>query len=297
MIWRCPKCELPLYDAERSVCCDNNHRYDRAKQGYTYLLLANQKNSRNPGDNDEMIQARRRFLRAGYYQPLVDDLLSIVKTYSHSAVDKRLTALDLGCGEGYYLEEVGQYIAANVPHSSLQCFGVDVSKDAVKKAASSAKQLLHNQKALDRPWVFDYTVASTYHLPVIDSAVDIALNVFAPVAVNEVIRVLADKGIFIRVQPAEHHLDALKQAIYGEAKLHTLHEIEPEFALLERKHCSFAIDLPTAEAIADLLAMTPLHWHGEREAKQALIEKGTLSLQAAFDVQVLTAAAPTEWVL
>jgi 23S rRNA (guanine745-N1)-methyltransferase len=41
-------------------------------------LLVQQKKSKVPGDNDEMVKARREFLQAGYYQPLSPDLKEYV---------------------------------------------------------------------------------------------------------------------------------------------------------------------------------------------------------------------------
>ena len=45
--------------------CGNGHSFDRAKQGYCNFLLANQKNSREPGDSVEMVDARRAFFKSG----------------------------------------------------------------------------------------------------------------------------------------------------------------------------------------------------------------------------------------
>ncbi|MBU2428098.1 MAG: 23S rRNA (guanine(745)-N(1))-methyltransferase, partial [Gammaproteobacteria bacterium] len=52
--------------------CANRHQFDRAKEGYVNLLPVQQKKTLDPGDSADMIQARRRFLEAGFYQPLSD---------------------------------------------------------------------------------------------------------------------------------------------------------------------------------------------------------------------------------
>ena len=52
--------------------CPSGHCYDRAAAGYLHLLPANRMNSRLPGDNKEMVAARRAFLEAGYYAVFSD---------------------------------------------------------------------------------------------------------------------------------------------------------------------------------------------------------------------------------
>ena len=57
----CPICQAPLSAVENGVGCPANHRFDRARQGYLNLLPVQHKNSRDPGDNQAMVEARRRF--------------------------------------------------------------------------------------------------------------------------------------------------------------------------------------------------------------------------------------------
>ena len=52
------------------LACSNRHSFDRARQGYYNLLPVQHKNSRDPGDNQAMVEARRRFLDGGHYAPL-----------------------------------------------------------------------------------------------------------------------------------------------------------------------------------------------------------------------------------
>jgi len=73
---KCPSCEQVLRLAGNSWHCDNGHQFDRAKRGYTNLLLAQQRRSRSPGDDKAMVQARTAFLELGRYQPLADALLA-----------------------------------------------------------------------------------------------------------------------------------------------------------------------------------------------------------------------------
>ena len=56
-----------------------NHSFDVAREGYLNLHLAQHKRSKNPGDSDQMMRSRQRFLNGGYYQTLADGIISGVK--------------------------------------------------------------------------------------------------------------------------------------------------------------------------------------------------------------------------
>lgn len=127
MSYSCPLCHAPLSRRDNSYICPLRHQFDLAKEGYVNLLPVQFKRSRDPGDSAEMMQARRAFLDAGHYQPLRDaisDFLSV-------AAPERL--LDIGCGEGYYTHA----FAAIAAH----CWGLDVSKSAIRAAARRYPQV------------------------------------------------------------------------------------------------------------------------------------------------------------
>jgi len=295
-VWSCPLCREPLLVSQKCLSCENGHSFDRARQGHVNLLLANQKNSRNPGDNESMVMARREFLRAGYYQPLVEALCHQLATLNHTK-NSDINVLDLGCGEGFYLERLVSalygtaWLTNTQVDGGLYCWGVDVSKLAVRKAMSSAKTgVLTSINTSGRPARvhFDYAVASNYRLPVRDNCIDIALNIFAPVSPEEVQRVLSPGGIFVRVLPAKRHLYQLKALLYEQVRLHESPVIETGWKLMDKSEVNFPVRLTSSQGIEQLLGMTPLSWHGKREAKQALIAKGRLELEACFEIQLLT---------
>ncbi|GAL20234.1 ribosomal RNA large subunit methyltransferase A [Vibrio maritimus] len=62
MSYQCPLCQQPLTLDDRSYRCSNNHQFDKAKEGYVNLMPVQHKRSKDPGDNKEMMQARRTFL-------------------------------------------------------------------------------------------------------------------------------------------------------------------------------------------------------------------------------------------
>ena len=99
MFYLCPLCYRPLAKKDRSFICEKHHQFDIAKEGYVNLLPVQHKSSKDPGDNGEMMQARRAFLQQGYYQPMRDKINRLLEQYltsSHAFI------LDIGCGEGYY---------------------------------------------------------------------------------------------------------------------------------------------------------------------------------------------------
>ena len=68
----CPKCKAPLTVSGGSLRCPDGHCYDISSGGYVNLLLSNMMNSKLPGDNKLMVNARRAFLNKGFYRPLAD---------------------------------------------------------------------------------------------------------------------------------------------------------------------------------------------------------------------------------
>ncbi|MDD4905988.1 MAG: 23S rRNA (guanine(745)-N(1))-methyltransferase, partial [Methylobacter tundripaludum] len=74
----CPLCATSLQLIQKSYVCENNHHFDLAKEGYLNLLPVQHKRSVEPGDNKQMMQARREFLEAGYYEPMAKALAMMV---------------------------------------------------------------------------------------------------------------------------------------------------------------------------------------------------------------------------
>lgn len=69
MPYICPICSAPLTLCDKSWVCPQRHQFDNAKEGYVNLLPVQKKKTKDPGDNKEMMIARREFLNKGFYQP------------------------------------------------------------------------------------------------------------------------------------------------------------------------------------------------------------------------------------
>ncbi len=265
MIWSCPVCSAHLVKQDRSWRCDQGHSFDCAKEGYVNLLLANQKRTAEPGDTREMMIHRRAFLEAGAFLPLSKALNQVIQSLQPK------TLLDCGCGEGYYLQ---QYLKTINTESELTVFGLDISKEAVRMASKTLREHVN------------FSVASSFHLPVMDASVDLLLRVFAPGDIAEVQRVLTPEGTFVLVVPGANHLFSLKEALYQTPKVHELPPVPEGFVCEREVPVGFDLHLEDNESIRHLLAMTPFVWKGDRKAKEALEKLTRFSTRAEFMIRV-----------
>jgi len=182
---KCPACASELVLKNKSYICENKHLYDVAKHGYINLLLANKKNTKTPGDNQEMIRSRSAFLNKGYYQSLSDAVNKSISLINENNQAKKI--LDIGCAEGYYVNQLKQSFCVNSKHLLS---GIDISKYAIQVAA---------KRKMDANLV----VANIYDLPFFDQEFDIVYSIFAPIDIDEINRVLCDNGTLIIVGPGE----------------------------------------------------------------------------------------------
>jgi len=169
----CPYCQNQLLaKSNKNYACELNHSFDVSKEGYINLLPVNQKKSKSPGDNEMMISARRNFLELGFYDPLIEHIIKIIKE-DFTFNNNHFIALDAGCGEGYYSEKVMN----NIPGMTSQIVGTDISKYAVKNAAKKYKDNF-------------YFVSSVFNLPVATESIDLILSIFSPLQPEEFKRIL-----------------------------------------------------------------------------------------------------------
>lgn len=271
-LWKCPSCANELLLNNKVWSCINGHSFDVAKEGYVNLLLAQHKNSKQPGDNKQMVNGRRAFLEQGFYQPLADAISNIFK--QHLATLKEQTQLsffDAGCGEGYYMDQVSQ--ACQQDDVQIAFSGLDISKFAVQKAAKKYPQN-------------HFAVASTFQLPLENNSHDAVLQIFAPSSELEVLRVLKSNGIWITVNPAANHLYEFKQALYDKPVEHKAELVTPQgFELTEQINLSFVIQLTEPRQRENLLMMTPYYWSATAEKKQKLVDN-LQQFTTDFDIRV-----------
>lgn len=254
--YRCPLCRLALVADAGGYTCSQGHRFDRAREGYVNLLPVQHKHSRDPGDSADMLGARRRFLTAGHYAPLIFAL--------QQQLPRQGRLLDAGCGEGWYTSQ----LCAERP---LAADGIDISRAAIRMAARS-----HRAQR--------FAVASSYALPFADRSFDAGLNIFAPLEPAEMRRVLRPGAPLLRLSAGPRHLYALKALIYSEVRLHPDTRLSlPGF---EREHSEtlrFGFVLDSPDALSDLIRMTPYGW----KSRQLTAAEQAAALPLTIEAEVI----------
>jgi 23S rRNA (guanine745-N1)-methyltransferase len=303
-ILHCPDCVGDLELSGRSLLCPTGHSFDLAREGY-----ANLSRSRRTGDSKEMLHARRRFLEAGYYQPL-SDLVNRLVGEHHSAAP--YTVLDAGCGEGYYLGRLsasltglgsivgprtGSCAAALLPAAckvpvgepggrssastrDYQAIGLDAAKEAARMAAARYRGAA-------------FLVADiAERLPVADGRIDTILNIFAPRHAPEFFRVLRPDGLLLSVIPAPDHLHELRALLpllgIEERKEEQVRAtLGHRFVSVGVERLSYIMNLST-QSLGDLVDMTPSARHLDSTIRARLGEAATAAYAVTASFLVLS---------
>lgn len=267
-LFTCPICGAPLTREEGSYRCPGRHSYDISREGYVHLLPANKKHSANPGDDRDMIAARTAFLEGGWYAPLRDALCRLAEAYTPNAP----TLLDAGCGDGYYTE--GIFFTLENAGKSPKVAGIDLSKFGLKKAARRAKGV-------------EFAVASVYHLPVADRSVDLLVDCFAPLALEEYRRVLKPGGTFLYVVPAARHLMELKAVLYDSPYPNQEEAIPYDgFDYVDIVPVTAVMEIRDRDSLSALFHMTPYAWKTPKEGVDRLARLDGLDVTMDFRIHV-----------
>lgn len=257
----CPVCGKELKEDGRSLICEKGHCFDRAKEGYVNLIAGAHKKGSLIGDNRDMAFSRRAFLEKGYFDPLLEELISIIK-------EKALPfphILDICCGEGYYSHKIKEAIGCEM-------FGFDISKEMVRLAAKRKNGC-------------EYFVANLSRIPLKDKSIDIAFHLFAPFHEKEFSRIMKDGGTLITVAAGENHLFELKEILYDTPYKND--EMPPETEYLtpkEKRKVTGKIHLSSKEDIDALFRMTPYYYRTGDRDKEKLFSFNELDVTVDFCV-------------
>jgi len=233
-----------------------------AREGYVNLSTGGQRRTRKPGDSEQMVRARRRFLATGAYDPLTNALVEVVAQQSPDVV------LDVGCGEGR--------------HTRMMRADIVMGIDAAKKAAAVAA------RADPEGW---YAVANAADVPVPDESVDLLLNVFGPIVPNELARIVRRDGIVVAAHPGPRHLDALRTLVFAkntgqQPAKPPLRNAEEWFMEVGRVSIGFPLTIPDESVLGDLFAMTPYQWHAPTNIGDRLTALASSGREILADIQV-----------
>ncbi|MGN0520081.1 MAG: methyltransferase domain-containing protein [Candidatus Fimenecus sp.] len=260
----CPVCGAALKNTEKACICPNGHNFDKAKAGYVHLLT-NFSGRKTHGDNKDMVRARRAFLETGAYAPLKNAIAETAKKYAVS----NGTALDSGCGEGYYTAAIADALGG-----TMQVLGFDISKEAVNLAAKRCKAA-------------QFAVASAFHIPVADKSVDLLFEIFSPYSETEFLRVLKSGGVLFEVIPGARHLYGLKAAVYDKPYENEVAAFtRAGYTLLECLHLQDEITLQTDTDIQNLFLMTPYYYKTGKAEQARLQALQTLTTETEFYILV-----------
>ena len=260
---RCPIDAAPLVMDELSLICEHGHCYDVARQGYVNLLGSKDKQSKDPGDSKKMVSARAAFLGADFFQPLANACLDVTLGYCSRVSDGQITLMDVGCGDGYYLN----YILENLPYNlrnRTSLVGFDISRWAVQQSA----------RRCDGSWF----VGSNRHIPMADDSVDILFDMFGFPDHASFRRILAPNGRLVRVTPGDRHLIQLREIIYPNIKPRSRRTHYPAtFEVVSEKHITFDMTLGPDD-LKYLLLMTPHMFRSTPERRQRALNHDQLAL-------------------
>ena len=257
----CPICKSTMQmDTDEKVCRCNGartHCYDVARSGYLNLTLP----GGGEGDSKAAVQARKSFLGAGYYAPLCDLLDEMLSACNAKSV------LDAGSGEGYYTNRLA---------SGRDVLGVDLSRAGVDSAAKYAKQTGSGAA---------FAVGSIFSLPVVDESFDALINLFAPCAESEFLRVLKPMGHLLVVGAGERHLFGLKEILYENPYLNPGRaDLPTDMKQIDRRRLTYRIEVEGREQIEALFSMTPYYWRTSEADRTKLKILDRLETEVDFDI-------------
>ena len=266
----CPICGARLVKVGKSFLCTSQetskrHCFDISSARYADLSYR----SGGSGDPKDAVTDRTAFLDKGYYEPLSNAINNICRKH----LDEEFFLIDSGCGEGYYSERIATQFA------NSYVFGADLSKHAVHRAS-----VRRNMRGGNNSF---YAVSSIFSLPVAQHTADCVLSMFAPVAEDEVLRVLKDGGYLIVGAAGKNHLYDLKKAIYEEVHLNDERADLPQrMQFVNKIKVSYKAEIDNNEDLMRLFGMTPYRFRTSEKSIKILQGLSSLNVEIDADFYV-----------
>jgi len=264
--------------------CPAGHTFDVAREGYVNLSPASGRKDAVHGDTPGMLLSRRHFLDRGHYQFLADAVTrACVEVLSSEPTQSNECALlDVGCGEGYYLDQVirqhPELFAGSGDSGSGEpgrvLFWLGRAREAARMAAKRNRQLR-------------ITVGNTMvRLPFATGSMAMVLNLFAPRNPREFARVLETNGALMVVIPASEHLQEIRQLvpllpIEADKQAQVIDQLGGSFEMIVCQPVSATLVLQASD-IRLLISMTPNAWFVPADRLSSIDDVDVLSTQARF---------------
>ncbi|KRM95814.1 rRNA large subunit methyltransferase A [Liquorilactobacillus aquaticus DSM 21051] len=254
-IFKCPVCGEGFEEVMNgSFSCSKGHQFDFSKKGTLYFLRHGVKSDY---DDIKMWEARRFVLKAGLFQPIIDEILSLIPEKNY------LRIVDVGCGEGSTLK----YVEEQRTNREDAYVGFDISKKAINLATR------------DEGSAF-FCIADLAQLPFASKSFDVILDMFSPSAYGEFDRILKSKGLLFKVIPNANYLIELRHMLYEENDPQYSYSNDKVLTLFKRHYPHAKIkkityEFPLSKTFFEsLVYMTPLHWGAAAEKIDAALAKG-----------------------
>lgn len=282
-IIQCPNCGGQLKRENKSLVCENRHTFDVAKQGYVNLLPPGKEKNARTGDEQLMVKARVDFLSGGYYAPISKKLGELAARSTDVAENERIVVCDMGCGEGYHTCNITSVISETTKRPVLS-LGFDASKHAAiySSRLSKSKGMMPSDgigAEFDGVAQAYFMPANIFHLPAKDHSVDVAVSMFAPIAWDEVKRILKPGGILAVVSSGRDHLMEMRSLIYDEVRVSDFVPVAHEgFGEVCRDSLTYTAEIRNAEDIKNLFVMTPFYYKTAEAGRERLYAQDKLDV-------------------
>jgi 23S rRNA (guanine745-N1)-methyltransferase len=261
-VFQCPLCGGRMKALKSGkLLCKREHAFDLSKKGYVNLL----NETRKTQYDKDLFTSRKAIFHDGFYRPVAEEILTIIKEYREKKSRESLRLLDAGCGEGYYSD----FLAGM---DWLRIFALDLSKEAISLATDYGSPV-------------SWSIGDLARLPFKDRSMDIILDVLTPANYKEFKRVLQNQGLLIKVIPGDEYLQELRKAA-GNQLIHKDYSNREtvDYALdhlksPERKKICYQLPV-TREQRNHFMKMTPL-FSGvdEQELKAEGLDSITISME------------------
>lgn len=274
----CPVCRDEIVSLGQALRCERGHSFDVARDGYVNLLVSPKRHSPTVGDSRSMLRARQAFLAGGHYARLADAVIALAleRVEKHGPYASELSVVDIGCGDGYYLNALHEALQRRFLNGQSWLCGLDVSREAVCMAAKG------------RPELYFVVADVTRGLPVADASVDAALNIFAPRNSAEFARIIRPDGTLLVVIPTDRHLSSLRSqlpllAVEPNKLARVQAQLAGAFVLSHRETLEIELSLSELE-VASLIEMTPAARYLTAQDRARLAIAGPQRTQASFEI-------------
>ena len=233
----CPLCNEDLFLDKQSLKCKLNHTFNINKKGI--VSFANPLIDRVY--NTPLFGARRRVLESNLYEPIMNELKSILEGSSSGFV------VDAGCGEGSYMNYLSK-------HSSHKFLGVDLSKDGLNIASDNNTANLF--------------LADLSNLPLKDESVDFLLNILSPANYKEFSRILKSDSYFIKIILEENYLKELRDelSLSKADNSDVLSLLEEHMLIVDNRRITYTKEIDS-NLSDDIFLMTPMSQYKDLNKK------------------------------